>query len=125
MSKQIEAMKQALDALEDYEPNEAHKAITALREALTEPEQPPVAEIVADADGYAFIKWHDEEPSFYDNHPIGTKFYTSPQHPRQPLTQAKVVEGFCKQPHDVQFVSVFNAGVRFAEATHGITGDTK
>jgi len=32
----IEAMKQALEALEDYEPNSAHKAITALRVALSE-----------------------------------------------------------------------------------------
>jgi hypothetical protein len=37
-----------------------------------------------------------------------------------PLTQEQVVEGFCKTPHQVQYVAVFDAGVRFAEAAHGI-----
>jgi hypothetical protein len=46
---------------------------------------------------------------------------TTPPAPAQPLTQQEVVDGFCKLPHEVQFVSVFNAGVRFAEAAHGIT----
>ena len=41
-----------------------------------------------------------------------------------PLSQSEVVDGFCKQPHDVQFVSVFNAGVRFAEKAHGIGGES-
>ena len=39
---------------------------------------------------------------------------------RKPLTQRQVVEGFCKTPHQVQSVAVFDAGVRFAEAAHGI-----
>ena len=34
-----EAMKMALGALEDYEPNEAHRVVTAMREALEQPEQ--------------------------------------------------------------------------------------
>ncbi|ASJ79235.1 hypothetical protein P26059A_0083 [Curvibacter phage P26059A] len=37
-----------------------------------------------------------------------------------PLTQVQVVEGFCNTPHQVQYIAVFDAGVRFAEATHGI-----
>lgn len=41
-----------------------------------------------------------------------------------PLSQSEVVDGFCKQPHDVQYVSVFNAGVRFAEKQHGIGGES-
>lgn len=41
-----------------------------------------------------------------------------------PLSQSEVVDGFCKQPHDVQFVSVFNAGVRFAEKHRGIGGES-
>ena len=40
---------------------------------------------------------------------------------RVPMTDAEVVDGFCKRPHNVQFVSVFSDGVRFAEAHHGIT----
>ena len=39
-----------------------------------------------------------------------------------PLTQAQVVEAFCKQPHPVQFVTAFDQGVRFAEQHHGIKG---
>jgi hypothetical protein len=38
-----------------------------------------------------------------------------------PLTQQQVVDGFCKTPHQTQYVAVFDAGVRFAEAAHGIT----
>lgn len=45
--------------------------------------------------------------------------YTAPPQ-RQPLTQSEVVEGFCKTPHMVQYVSVFDAGVRFAERKHKI-----
>ena len=43
---------------------------------------------------------------------------------RKPLTQRQVVEGFCKTPHQVQSVAVFDAGVRFAEAAHGIKENT-
>lgn len=39
---------------------------------------------------------------------------------RKPLTQQEVVDGFCKTPHQVQYVAVFDAGVRFAERAHGI-----
>jgi hypothetical protein len=41
--------------------------------------------------------------------------------PRVPLTQQQVVDGFCKTPHQTQYVAVFDAGVRFAENHHGIT----
>ena len=44
---------------------------------------------------------------------------------RVPLTQQEVVDGFCKTPHQVQYVCVFDAGVRFAERAHGITGETQ
>jgi hypothetical protein len=37
-----------------------------------------------------------------------------------PLTQQQVVDGFCKTPHQTQYVAIFDAGVRFAEAAHGI-----
>jgi hypothetical protein len=41
--------------------------------------------------------------------------------PRVPLTQQQVIDGFCKTPHETQYVANFEAGVRFAEAAHGIT----
>lgn len=40
--------------------------------------------------------------------------------PAKPLTQREVIDGFCKLPHEVQYVKVFEAGVRFAEAAHNI-----
>jgi hypothetical protein len=37
-----------------------------------------------------------------------------------PLTQDQVVDAFCKLPHKVQYVAIFQAGVDFAERRHGI-----
>ena len=39
----------------------------------------------------------------------------------EPIPERDVVDAFCKEPHRTQYVSVFFAGVRFAEAHHGIT----
>lgn len=47
---------------------------------------------------------------------------TQPQAGAVPLTQAQVVEAFCALPHQVQFVTAFDQGVRFAERHHGIKG---
>ena len=38
-----------------------------------------------------------------------------------PLTDEQILETFCKAPHQTQYVAWFAAGVRFAEAAHGIT----
>jgi hypothetical protein len=38
----------------------------------------------------------------------------------EPLTQKQVVDAFCALPHNVQYVSIFDAGVRFAEKHHNI-----
>lgn len=40
---------------------------------------------------------------------------------REPLNDDAILHGFCKTPHTNQFVGAFKAGVRFAEAAHGIT----
>lgn len=40
---------------------------------------------------------------------------------REPLSDDAILHGFCKTPHTNQFVVAFKAGVRFAEAAHGIT----
>ena len=40
--------------------------------------------------------------------------------PAMPLTDDVIVEAFCKAPHQTQYVAWFAAGVRFAEAAHGI-----
>ena len=56
---------------------------------------------------------------------IGDMLYAGPaQAPAVgPLTQQAVVDAFCKLPHPVQFVSAFDAGVRFAERHYGIASD--
>lgn len=35
---------------------------------------------------------------------------------------AEVIDDFCKQPHNTQYVKVFESGVRFAEKYHNIGG---
>jgi hypothetical protein len=51
-SKTIEAMKQALEALEDYEPKSAHKAITALRAAIAEAAMQRLTNVQQEMDCY-------------------------------------------------------------------------
>ena len=41
--------------------------------------------------------------------------------PWRVLTDEQIVETFCKAPHQTQYVAWFAAGVRYAEAHHGIT----
>lgn len=43
-------LQQALEALEDYEPNEAHKAIAALRKALAQPDRKHPLQVRVDRD---------------------------------------------------------------------------
>jgi hypothetical protein len=45
--------------------------------------------------------------------------YTEAQH-RKPLTDGQIADTFCKAPHQTQHVAWFAAGVRYAEAAHGI-----
>jgi hypothetical protein len=71
-----------------------------------------------DADNGArwlFTLWPEEERLDVEWEPL----YAAPK-ALAPLTQEQVVEGFCNTPHQVQYVAVFDAGVRFAEAAHGI-----
>ena len=41
---------------------------------------------------------------------------------RKPLTDEQIVDTFCKAPHHNQLIAWFAAGVRYAEAAHGIKG---
>lgn len=103
----IEAMKQALEVLEDFvdDPRSQHQidaASAALRKAIAEAEkrevsQEPVALMVVN--GEISYKSIDDDQSFgmwcpvnYDSRhsfPDGTKFYTHPQPKREPLTDLK------------------------------------
>lgn len=75
MSKQTEALKLALEALEYIEhnymslPAPATKAITAIREALKSAQQEPVGEVTNER---GEIDWISFVP------PAGTSLYTSP-----------------------------------------------
>ncbi len=74
-------------------------------EAALKPGGEPVAEIIADEDGYAFIKWHGDESRFHEIHPIGTKFYTAP--PAQtppPLLTDDEIGSVLESPADVRWL---------------------
>lgn len=138
-----EAMRQALDALEKGETKLRWAAISALKQALAEPEQEPVAwmkvENFIDAEGL----W-DERVSF--NHDgDGKPLYTAPtpQHDtdchlqgicqrsgysiantqRRPMTDEEIIEHF-EAEVDTGLLSSFADGVRFAERAHGIGEQT-
>ena len=78
----IEAMKQALEALEFIDQalpwpagQAAKEAITSLRQAIEDAEnQKPVAVILEDMKGGGYIEWLDD--TYFVP---GTKFYTQPQ----------------------------------------------
>ena len=157
-----EVMQQALEALEKTQvegynlPGTAiREAITAIREALAQPEQEVSCRFCYDKGGcWAWQCYHcgeiddvqqptppaaqpEQEPvawmvklgevTCFQHHADGKHasvplYTTPPLRERKPLTQRQVVEGFCKTPHQVQSVAVFDAGVRFAEAAHNIGG---
>ena len=101
-------LQQALDALEDYEPNEAHKTIEALRARLAQPEPEPVAYGVLDDDGQ--IDWTVEypfsnEPGWPDSVPLYT---APPQREWQGLTNEEV--------HDIKGYREDRALYKFARA---------
>lgn len=120
-----EAMKLALDELKHIKQKSLselgislvdEKVLAALEEALVKQEQgEPVGEMQLSAIYEGMVV-----PVVPVELPAGTKLYTKSPQQRKPLTQQEVIDGFCKLPHDVQYVSVFNAGVRFAEAEHGV-----
>ena len=138
-SKEHEALKLALEALKDNQhlvaDNERHvyvmeynSIIEKCEEALAQPEQEPVAWMDIDEKGVVSgLRYWSEPDNRYE-----VALYTTP--PTQcnysqrsqafkPLTQTEVVDAFCSLSHDIQFVSVFEKGVRFAEAAHGIRSD--
>ena len=109
-----EALQLALDALEIYGSRApaVQETITALREALAQPEQEPVGRFAKFSDGL----WR--EVTEYSD---GVMLYTSPPQ-RQPLTDFEIVEALMP-------VNVFGDGyhlriARAIEAAHGIGDKT-
>ena len=131
-----EAMKLALEALK-YPLNQshenfnvdmaellAHRAITAIEEALAQPEQEPVAficEFYAD-EGHPFVSF---EPV---THGTNTPLYASPPQ-RNPLTRKEVLTIIDKHPAEKKTgLPMFYRDqvldiARAIEAAHGIKGD--
>ena len=56
-----------------------------------------------------------------DNEGSGEVYTTAPQPAREPLTDAAIMDAYCKAPDIRQYVTAFKAGARFAEQHHGIT----
>ena len=112
-----EALRLAWDALEDIGDEwgftsqrtvpKRKEAITAIKEALAQPEQEPVGEIMDAIEG-AF------KCSFTKMLPVGTKLYTAPPQ-RKPLTDEEIWEALggidCTRPMLI---------ARAIESAHGI-----
>mgnify|MGYP003334746979 CR=1 FL=1 len=114
----IEAMKQALEALEKWAGGADEPAITALRQAIAEAEkQEPVAWTSLWAlDGSCNIDFDVDKVSAL---PVGTKLYTHPPK-REPLTDEQI-EKIIKANMSLQMNL---AGIRQDfEAAHGIKGE--
>ena len=100
-----------------YWQGRAHRA-----EALAQPVQEPIHQWRQQHSPF----WYDGYPDNNDGGgPYETRtLYTTPpakQPTTVPLTDEQIVDTFCKAPHQTQYVAWFAAGVRYAEAHHGIT----
>ena len=131
MTTKTEALKLALEALENIEkirvyedrakhlPSLEDKAITAIKEALSQPaEQEPVGKLMPCKEGwFADI---DNPPPLGAHE--GLLLYTSPP-AREPLTRGHVKEIMTKNGYNTaspQERADFINGIRHAEAAHGI-----
>ena len=124
MNKQREALQVVLEALEDYQANGApffkcDAAVSAIREALAEPEQEPVAVVTSQTGDPAMtMSWH-HEPAL----PIGTKLYAAPP-ARKPLSYMEActfialnIEGGAES---LEMQSQLVDLIRAVERAHGI-----
>ena len=126
-----EALKLALEALEVanscvdgyYIPKgktqlpEVESAITAIREALAQPEQEPVAWITKNGKGW--LRWHRPEDNEKNKDSI--PLYTTPPH-RKPLTDDEI-DKLPWEPHEgnpMTFAEGLRYFARAIEAAHGI-----
>ena len=111
-----EALKLALETLEAHADIgiKSDKAITAIKEALAQPEQQPVAKVCHDLDGH--IGWN---PNLLQLPNEGTPLYTTPPQ-RKPLTDEEIIDKtrwFCV---DMRWPSTVLDIARAIEAAHGI-----
>lgn len=121
MNKQREALQVVLEALEDYQANGApffkcDSAVSAIREALAEPEQGPVAVVTSQTGDPTITMSWNHEPAL----PIGTKLYTAPP-ARKPLTDSEVFNLAADYYEGYGFKAAEFA--RAIERAHGIGSD--
>ena len=126
-----EALKLALEALEvsrntlnasrnwlQHKHDVTHDlAITAIREALAQPEQEPVAWITKNGKGW--LRWHRPEDNEKNKDSI--PLYTTPPH-RKPLTDDEI-DKLPWEPHEgnpMTFAEGLRYFARAIEAAHGI-----
>ena len=121
-----EAMKLALTALLSTYPTSVGQyarerdAITALREALAQPQQEPAAKVDANDEGY----WADILPDRTVK--VGQLLYAEAPQPaqRKPLTDDEIGKAFDNREIGLSVFGCFLAGVHFAEAAHNIKENT-
>ena len=111
----IEAMKLALQYIEaNEETKDEHEIATGLRQAIREHAIYEMQRLGQEIEQEP-VTWSGGYPELrprkhHDTHP--------PQ--RKPLTDEQIAETFCKAPRQTQNAAWFAAGVRYAEAVHGI-----
>ena len=123
-----EALRLALEALEledmacryekDQTPEHITKAIIAIREALAQPEQQPVA-WATQVGEYAHIKWGAKRPEYPTMYEV--PLYTTPPH-RKPLMDEEI-DKLPWEPHEgnpMTFAEGLRYFARAIEAAHGI-----
>ena len=104
-----EALKLALEALDGLsEPYDVLKAQEAIREALAQPEQEPVACVGTNGE----LMWLNKPKVIYSK-PI--PLYTTPPH-RKPLSNQKIIEMYNEPRSDAEMIEF----ARAIEAAHGI-----
>jgi hypothetical protein len=115
------AAQQALEAMTSFESGtnglyegEFSAEIAALKAALAEPVQEPVAWLHTDPDKprVKFLEWREDEPG-YRGRWIKTPLYTTPP-PRKPLPQAEIERLYITAKTPMAFA-------RSIEQAHGIT----
>ena len=104
-----EALKLALEALDGLsEPYDVLKAQEAIREALAQPEQEPVACVGTNGE----LMWLNKSKVIYSK-PI--PLYTTPPQ-RKPLSNQKIIEMYNEPRSDAEMIEF----ARAIEAAHGI-----
>ena len=119
-----QALELALEALEDYVeeygPHEkdsgAAYAITAIKEALAQPEQEPVAYLCENATGHKYFRWK-KPSSVYKPIPLYT---TPPQRTWVGLTDEEIADCAEKMEASDPTDSFWREFARAIEAAHGI-----